>query len=540
MRIRVHTWLSLLALVLVPLLTWGCSDGGSSPTAPLATPGSAVVSGQVNGSTVGSSTQASVSSPAERSDRSRSDSLSSVTAASGSQGVRVRVEGTALSATTDAEGRFLLEGVPSGNVRLIFEDGPQIANMVLEQVQPVEFIELAVRLQGSTVVVESVVRAGNANGPNDGGGDDGGGGGDGGGDDPPDLRVALQIQPDVWNTQWTNSSGTVTARVTGEDYELIDASTVVLVGTDPLADPLVPRRVEVNGGQLRAFFDKVEAMAILDDPQPGEEHLIILRFSVDGEEYELTDLIRIVGPATDSEASIRIEKSTNGVDADRAPGPSIPIGDPVTWEYFLVNSGDELLVDVLVVDDQGVEVTCGSDELAAGASMTCTGEGVAEAGQYANLGTVTAVTEAGEAVSDEDASHYFGEDDPGGGGGEGACGLGYWKNHPGDWPPTGYVSSQTVDSVFVESALVPEIATATLGDALKFGGGSGLEGGARILLKQAVAALLNAAHPGIDYPRSEADVIASVDAALSSNDRSEMTGLADELDNDNEGDCSLE
>ena len=88
--------------------------------------------------------------------------------------------------------------------------------------------------------------------------------------------------------------------------------------------------------------------------------------------------------------------------------------------------------------------------------------------------------------------------------------------------------------------LYPTIAEATLTDALGFGGGSGIEGGARILLRHAVAALLNAAHPEVSYPRSVGDVLGAVDAALASQNRGTMLDLADELEADNEGECSLD
>ena len=40
--------------------------------------------------------------------------------------------------------------------------------------------------------------------------------------------------------------------------------------------------------------------------------------------------------------------------------------------------------------------------------MTCTGDGIAEAGQYANLGTVTGTDELDAELTDTDPSHYFG------------------------------------------------------------------------------------------------------------------------------------
>ncbi len=111
-----------------------------------------------------------------------------------------------------------------------------------------------------------------------------------------------------------------------------------------------------------------------------------------------------------ADASIDIEKATNGADADSPTGPFIAVGDPVNWTYEVENTGNVALTNVSVTDDQGVTVTCPQDTLAAGESMTCTANGTATAGQYDNLGTATGTPPAGPPVDDEDPSHYFGAD----------------------------------------------------------------------------------------------------------------------------------
>jgi len=105
---------------------------------------------------------------------------------------------------------------------------------------------------------------------------------------------------------------------------------------------------------------------------------------------------------------VSIEKATEGVDADLPPGPALLIGDPVTWTYVVTNTGTETLSAVTVVDDQGVAVACPKATLAPGESMTCTAFGTVVAGQYANLGTVTASLPTGGPVTAADPSHYFG------------------------------------------------------------------------------------------------------------------------------------
>ncbi|NOX62558.1 MAG: hypothetical protein GXP42_11540, partial [Chloroflexi bacterium] len=111
-------------------------------------------------------------------------------------------------------------------------------------------------------------------------------------------------------------------------------------------------------------------------------------------------------------AAIVVEKSTNGEDADDPPGPTINVGDPVNWTYFVRNTGNIALINVQVTDDQGVSIACPGGQpftLQPGESKTCTGSGLAIAGQYANVATVTGESiTSGVVVSDTDPSHYNG------------------------------------------------------------------------------------------------------------------------------------
>ena len=106
--------------------------------------------------------------------------------------------------------------------------------------------------------------------------------------------------------------------------------------------------------------------------------------------------------------AVVIEKDTNGVDADEAPGPFVPVGDPVTWTYVVTNTGNVTLNDIEVTDDVLGEITCPDDSLDVGDDMECEATGVSEPGQYENLGTVAAVGAVGGPVADDDPSHYFG------------------------------------------------------------------------------------------------------------------------------------
>lgn len=110
-----------------------------------------------------------------------------------------------------------------------------------------------------------------------------------------------------------------------------------------------------------------------------------------------------------AQATVTLEKSTEGLDADLPPGPSLPVGDPVNWTYEVTNVGSDPLSGIIVNDDQGVTVTCPGDTLAPGASMTCTAAGTVQPGQYANVGSVTANLPDESVVGASDPSHYFGQ-----------------------------------------------------------------------------------------------------------------------------------
>ena len=123
------------------------------------------------------------------------------------------------------------------------------------------------------------------------------------------------------------------------------------------------------------------------------------------------------------------------------------------------------------------------------------------------------------------------------------CTPGFWKTHtdagkyPNAWPPTGYSPNQTVGSVFA----VPyaSLANATLAQGLAFQGGDTVEEKSEILLRAAIAAVLNAAHPNINYPLSVLGIVSTVNAALASGDGGTIVTLARALDAQNNLGCSI-
>jgi hypothetical protein len=92
-------------------------------------------------------------------------------------------------------------------------------------------------------------------------------------------------------------------------------------------------------------------------------------------------------------------------------------------------------------------------------------------------------------------------------GGECGCTPGYWRNyrkHYDEWLLTPYRWDDDFDTVFGTNLFDPD---KTLGQAIGLGGG-----GIKKLARHGTAALLSAAHPGVDYPLTVDQVIAAVRA----------------------------
>ena len=98
---------------------------------------------------------------------------------------------------------------------------------------------------------------------------------------------------------------------------------------------------------------------------------------------------------------------------------------------------------------------------------------------------------------------------------------GYWKNHVDVWD--GYSPSDDFDTVFGTEAFAPDV---TLIEALNLKGGK-----LNALARHAVAALLNAAHPEINYCWNASVVISKVQDAIASGDYEPLKDDLDEANN---------
>jgi hypothetical protein len=351
-------------------------------------------------------------------------------------------------------------------------------------------------------------------------------------DEDPSHYIGVE-DPQIVIEKFTNGDP-------GDDVNCVDGPTV-LVG-----DPIVWTYIVTNPGDvpLSGVVVTDDILGVIPGPDsgdtnnnglldPGETWTYSANGIAVGGQYNNVGDVIGVSPGQQTvvdddpscyiavQPAIDIEKATNGEDADNPTGPIIPVGDPVNWTYVVTNTGDVPLTQVTVVDDQGVVVTCPQDTLAVGESMTCTANGTAVAGQYANLGTTTGVPPIGPPVADEDPSHYFGEEPQVGQG----CTPGYWKQTQHFWAWTNYTQGDSFAAVFG----VPY--DKTLLEALKTGGGQ-----EKALGRHAVAGLLNAANPDVSYAFTEAEIIALVQDAWATGDFESAKNL---LSFENEQGCPI-
>ena len=124
------------------------------------------------------------------------------------------------------------------------------------------------------------------------------------------------------------------------------------------------------------------------------------------------------GFAQAQQSGIDLEKSTNGFDADTAPGPTLTVGDQVTWTYAVTNQTEGALA--VTVTDSVEGVICATQIVNPNQTINCTKTGPVMAGLYMNSATAVGelIAEATspdsldlktENYTDTDASHYTGE-----------------------------------------------------------------------------------------------------------------------------------
>jgi hypothetical protein len=222
------------------------------------------------------------------------------------------------------------------------------------------------------------------------------------------------------------------------------------------------------------------------------------------------------------------------------------LGQPINFNGTVRNCGTDALNAVTVVDDRGTPGNALDDVTVVGPIPLSVGESQPYSGSYtpgvSGPSTDTVTARGTGAISGllvtAQASATCMVPPPGGEG----CTPGYWKQsqHFDSWLATGFLTNQSAGTVFSGlAAACPALATKTLLASLQGGGGSTFCEKVQILIRAGVAAVLNAAHPGIAYPLTVAEIQTAVNAAIASGDATTVTNLGKDLDNNNNLFCPL-
>ena len=131
-------------------------------------------------------------------------------------------------------------------------------------------------------------------------------------DDIDPLELTLEIDPDEWNLNFTHSSGTVEAFISGEGIDKIDLDSIEMMGDNPSAEPLSATSASLNGAHIHARFPKNQVIDLLLNPAEGTTHTIIVSFlEIEGTEpLELSAEITIIDDDDDDDDEIDLTTLT--------------------------------------------------------------------------------------------------------------------------------------------------------------------------------------------------------------------------------------
>ncbi len=218
----------------------------------------------------------------------------------------------------------------------------------------------------------------------------------------------------------------------------------------------------------------------------------------------------------------------------------IGMNDTLTYTFKLTNVGNQTLTQVTIEDHlPGLSaITLPSSTLAPGQSVTGTATYVvthadADRGYITNVAKAYGNTPSGNPSTQADdvydadmvtvSVQAVGK----------GCSADFWKSnaelHGAAAWPAGYSPDQSMGTVFANGEGI------TLLQMLNVGGG-----GVNALLRQGVAAVLNAAHPDVDYPLTVQQVVDLVNTVRASGDMTAIQALTDQLTAYNLAGCDID
>jgi hypothetical protein len=96
----------------------------------------------------------------------------------------------------------------------------------------------------------------------------------------PEEDLALDINPQKWNTNWNKSNGYVTARFRGEGFDRIVTGTTLMSYNG--GTPISPFRDSISGDSYSAKFYKKDAIALFTEPKKGDFFTVDVTVHLDG------------------------------------------------------------------------------------------------------------------------------------------------------------------------------------------------------------------------------------------------------------------
>lgn len=203
--------------------------------------------------------------------------------------IQVGVKGASLYTNPDGNGNFQIDNLPLGNVIVEFSVQSDVSDIQIDNVTSGEEIRITVNIQSNNqAVLANMERNKKFTGP-----------------------LQVQIQPNKWNLNWVDSEDEAQARISGDNYNIINENDVEIYGPDGILKiENADLAFDKGGTYFKAKFSQQDAIALIDTPLTGMEYEITVKGTYGDENvpFELKDTIEIVGkmPRDSEELSIQV------------------------------------------------------------------------------------------------------------------------------------------------------------------------------------------------------------------------------------------
>jgi hypothetical protein len=225
-------------------------------------------------------------------------------------------------------------------------------------------------------------------------------------------------------------------------------------------------------------------------------------------------------PCIDIEKLVSVDGGTTWADADTVgEAQTVPVGGGVLYQLVVSNCGDTALTDVAINDaDLGITAYM-VGALGVGETVILYEGDIPQLSQPGRCATEASVSGKYESTTVTDSDPAWVICPPRG---DEGCTPGYWKqpHHFDSW--VGYQPNDTFEEVFTRMITVrwgaPGERPHPVGDPTLLQALQARGGGINALARHAVAALLNAANPGVNSMYTVGEVIGMFQAAFDSGD----------------------